>query len=55
MQNKHKKSDLKDFVRLQLATTVYRDIQANKDNIPYVKPQKRVISDNHASPVKNFY
>lgn len=47
LQQKSKMSELKDNIRNQLATSVYRDIQANKDNRVSIKPGKRLFTDNY--------
>jgi len=38
-----------------LATSIYRNNQANKDKKPFIKPGRRLFTDSHASPAKVFF
>ena len=38
-------------MRNQLATSMQREIQANKDKKPVIKPGRRLFTDSHATPL----
>lgn len=52
VQHNYKMSDLKDNMRNQLAISMQREIKANNEKKPVIRPAKRVINDHHITPLK---